>query len=197
MIAVEWKSFLQRYSDEVLATELEQPLPADVRAARWLGFDAASEAAITATEARLGQRLPASLREFYGVTNGWRHASLWKALESSVRPVEELGWLADREPHLHHLVCQTEETPGPFKNDPDGTRLAAYREEQGTRVKRSLLIGVVDCSYWLLDPGPAPHCGEWPAGIWAYYLPAMEWRAPSFSLLMVSELDFFLESREM
>ncbi|MCX5097256.1 SMI1/KNR4 family protein [Streptomyces sp. NBC_00365] len=36
----------------------------------WLGFAPASEVEVAAAEARLGRRLPPSLREFLLVTNG-------------------------------------------------------------------------------------------------------------------------------
>jgi hypothetical protein len=141
----------------------------------------------------LGRKLPASLRSFYSVSNGWRETGffIWDVL-----PVEELGWLTDREPHLYQLACEAEAEPGPFKDDPGDARLRHYRDEQGTRVKRTLVISSCgDAATWLLDPGPKPHGGEWPGGRWAGWNPAMAWTAVSFADLMKQELESFLRLR--
>jgi hypothetical protein len=109
-------------------------------------------------------------------------------------PVEKIGWLVDREPHLYELVLQAESEPGPFKDDPGDQRLKEYRDEEGTRVKRSLVISSRgDAATWLLDPGAEPHDGEWPAGCWAAWHPAMSWQAPNFAELMARELRMLRE----
>ena len=195
MTPTEWKPFLQRYSDELLKADPKRiALPPEARAARWMGFDPAPGDAIEAAEKRLGRRLPPSLRTFYQVSNGWRATGFFI---TDVLPVERIGWLKDRDPHLYQLACQTEATKGPFKRDPDGSRLRAYVLEQGTRVKRSLAISSWgDAAIWLLDPGEQPHDGEWPAGRWASWSPAMEWQADSFEGLMRRELEGFVRLRD-
>jgi hypothetical protein len=47
---------------------------------------------------------------------------------------------------------------------------------------------LIDAAYWLLDPGAEPHDGEWPAGRWAAWQPAMSWTATSFAELIAREL---------
>jgi hypothetical protein len=82
-----------------------------------------------------------------------------------------------------------ESEPGPFKNDPEDKRLNEYREECGTRVKRSLVVNSRDdAATWLLDLGAEPHQGEWPAGRWASWNPGMAWQAENFAELMTKEL---------
>jgi hypothetical protein len=70
-----WRSFLDRYSKQLLATEdlsLYVKIPDEVREAGWMGFAPAGELALQEAESRLGRRLPPSLRCFYSVSNGWR-----------------------------------------------------------------------------------------------------------------------------
>jgi hypothetical protein len=195
MEAADWRSFLERYSEELLATDdIRNELPDEVCSSRWMGYAPATEAAIQAAERRLGRQLPPSLRSFYSVTNGWRETGyfIWDVL-----PVEEIGWLRDREPDLYQLACQAEAEAGPFKKDPDGSRLCEYRQEQGTRVKRALEVtSVGDAARWLLDPGGEAHAGEWPGGRWASWNPAMEWTATSFADLMKREFESFLRIRD-
>src|SRR5262249_2942622 len=98
MQAGDWRLFLEQYSLELLATDDERiKIPAAARDSQWMGYPPATEAAIEAAERRLGRQLPPSLRTFYAVTNGWRSTGffIWDVL-----PVEQLGWLRDREPQL-------------------------------------------------------------------------------------------------
>jgi hypothetical protein len=190
----DWRPFLERYSYQLLASDdSRQKVPDEVRRAGWMGYAPATNSAIHTTEQRLGRTLPPSLRSFYAVSNGWRQTRFFIY---NVLPVEELGWLADKKPHLYEMVCQTEQEPGPFEDDPGGVRLTEYRDEQGTRVKRSLVISSLgDAATWLLDPGAEPYAGEWPGGGWASWNPAMEWSARSFAELMEQELASFVELR--
>ena len=191
MQAGDWLLFLEQYSLELLATDDERiKIPAAARDSQWMGYPPATEAAIEAAERRLGRQLPPSLRTFYAVTNGWRSTGffIWDVL-----PVEQLGWLRDREPQLYQLACKTEATPGPFRKDPDGSRLREFRHEQGTRVMRTLAItSPGDAAWWLLDPETVSETGEWAAGRWAAWQPAMEWSAKSFADLMQQEFETFL-----
>src|SRR5262249_19077466 len=98
---------------------------------------------------------------------------------------------------LYELACAAEVEPGPFLRDPGGVRLRHYRQEQGTRVKRALVLNSRgDAATWLLDPGPRPHAGERPGGRWARWNPAMCWSATSFTGLMKQELESFLRLRD-
>lgn len=190
----EWCQFLEQYSQELMKVDEPQiVIPPEARKDGWMGFAPASEEAIAACETRLGRTLPPSLRTFYSVTNGWRTTGyfIWDIL-----PVEQIGWLCDRKPFLHQLACESEKMPGPWRKDPDGSRLREYRNEQGTRVKRSLVISSTgDAADWLLDPGAEAHTGEWPAGRWASWNPAMQWSADNFADLMHQELASFIQLR--
>ena len=147
----------------------------------WMGYEPAPEAAISAAEDRLGCQLPPSLRTFYEVSNGW---GMTGSVIFDLLPVEKIGWLKDLDPHLYQIGCKSEERRGgrPFKSDPDSTRLERYCLEQGTMVKRSLVISSWgDAAIWLLDPDePLPN-GEWRGGCWAAWNPAMAWTAESFA----------------
>jgi hypothetical protein len=193
----QWRSFLERYTDELLQCDDLPIADEDWQLAgesHWMGFAPASAGAIRSAERRLGRSLPESLRQFYGVTNGWR-ATGRKIYD--VLPVEQAGWLSDRQPDLHALASMAEATPGPFKKDLGGARLRHYRDEQGTRVKRSLVLNADgDAATWLLDPGSEEHTGEWPGGCWASWNPAMEWTAVSFAELMTQELATLISLRE-
>jgi hypothetical protein len=189
-----WRDFLERYSKELLDAEdlpLFVDVPEQAREAAWMGFAPAEEQAILATEARLGRRLPPSLRGFYAVSNGWRATGLFT---HDVLPVEEIGWLRDRVPHLYEVALECESTPGPFHDDPGDRRLKEFRDEQGTRVMRSLVLNSVGEDHWLVDPGAEPHEGEWPAGCWASSNPAMEWDAANFAELMAEALRSLRET---
>jgi hypothetical protein len=190
----EWKVFLDRLSRDVLADDdTAADLPPDVVASGWLGFAPATEHDIAEAESRLGGRFPPSLRSFYAVTNGWRVVGcfIWNILS-----VQELGWLQECEPHLYELAEMAESTPGPFKDDPGEARLNQYRHEQGTRVKRSLVVNSEgDDSTWLLDPETRTADGEWAGGRWSGWNPAMSWYAASFSELMKEEHSTFLKLR--
>ena len=209
----DWRQFLQRYSLEFLSHDwsdtvrLFSPngavIPDEARRTGWLGFAPASAEAIEAAEERLGRRLPLSLRGFYEVSNGW---GMIGRFIFDVLPVEEIGWLKDRGgsrvANLYKIACEIEnhlqdKPRKPWKNDPDGTRRRAYLFEQGTRLKRSLVISSWgDAAVWVLDPGDRDHNGEWPGGCWASWHPgSVEWSAESFAELMRRELES-MEQRE-
>ena len=192
----DWRAFLAQYSRDLIeCPDIAADLPPEVLDSPWLGYPPASEAEITAAEARLGRRLPPSLRTFYSVTNGWRTTGRFIG---NVLPVQGLGWLRDREPDLLEMAEMAIQTSGPFKNDPGDVRLRQYRYEQGIRVGRSLVISSEgDASTWLLDPEELTADGEWAAGRWSSWNPAMRWIAPSFAELMKKEYESFLSLRDL
>jgi hypothetical protein len=190
MTTSEWKVFLEQYNRELLACgEIVQHLPENVVDSGWLGFPPASEDELSEAEHRLQVQLPPSLKSFYSVTNGWRTTGFFIF---EILPVARIGWLRYLIPHLYGLAVRAEQIAGPFKEDLDNRRLTAYRLEQGTRVKRSLVLSLEgDASIWLLDPGTLNCAGEWAGGTWASWNPAMEWLAESFAGLMEDELNSF------
>ena len=113
-----------------------------------------------------------------------------------VLPVQEPGWIWNRDQGLYKLAEMAEQTSGPFKDDPDDRRLDTYRLEQGTRVKRSLVItSEGDASTWLLDPETILSDGEWEGGRWSSRNPAMGWQATGFNDLMKNESASFVKIR--
>jgi hypothetical protein len=191
----EWKQFLDCLSRDLLADEdTAEQLPPDVVSSGWLGFAPASEREIAEAEERLGRELPPSLRSFFSVTNGWRFVGcfIWDILS-----VQEIGWLHEREPFLFDLAVEAENESRPFKDDPGDVRRDEYRYEQGTRVKRSLVVNSKgDASNWLLDPETFDAFGEWAGGRWSSWNPAMEWSASSFAELMKDEYETFVRLRK-
>jgi hypothetical protein len=126
-------------------------------------FAPAIEAQIAREEARLGVRLPPSLRSFYLQSNG--HGVVGNFIWA-VRPVEQLGWLRDVEPELYDLLF----------------------EDDAASARSLLLSGAADASYWLLDPGSVDERGEWRAGRWSSWNPGMNWIAADFFGLFENEV---------
>src|SRR5436190_23635516 len=89
MSEFDWRNFLRRWSEAVLASSHAEEFSADIRASDWLGFEPATEEQIAATEKRLKIPLPPSYRAFLKVSNGWRRTTF---AISRVRPVGEVQW---------------------------------------------------------------------------------------------------------
>jgi hypothetical protein len=123
----------------------------------------ATEAQIAREEARLGMRLPPSLRSFYLHSNG--HGAVGNFIWS-VRSVEQLGWLRDVEPDFYENI---------FEDD--------------AAVARSLVVSREgDVSWWLLDPVEVNGRGEWRAGRWSSWNPGMGRFKESFFELFENEV---------
>jgi hypothetical protein len=216
----QWQQFLEIYSIELI--EADEPLiniPDEARQSRWMGFSPASKIEIAEAEQRIGKPFPPSLRNFYLVTNGWRATGV---SIDNILPVSEVDWLEVFDPHLYSLAVKAEENKddstdvkastsdlyslavkavaitakemqGTFNwDDWDEEEFVPYWYQQGTQVKRSLVISSWgDAAIWLLDPGEDDGQGEWLAGRWASWNPAMDWDTRSFAELMSQELDFF------
>jgi hypothetical protein len=76
MTESEWKRFLTGYNRELLSyEEIVETLSSEIIKAGWLGYAAATEDRIVATEEYLGTRLPASYRTCLKISNGWRFPS--------------------------------------------------------------------------------------------------------------------------
>jgi len=163
--AYDWEQLLarcERWGDS--RAEWERSKGHEVTADRLpTAFAPATEAQIAREEARLGVRLPQSLRSFYLQSNGHGVAT---DFVRAVRRVEQIGWLRDVEPHLYELHVEI---------DP--------------AVARCLVVsGEADASWWLLDPGQLDARGEWRAGRWSSWNPGMQWIAADFFGLFENEL---------
>ncbi|HKQ15837.1 MAG TPA: SMI1/KNR4 family protein [Steroidobacteraceae bacterium] len=123
----------------------------------------ATEVQIAREEARLGVRLPPSLRSFYLQSNG--HGVV-TSFVYAVRSVEQIGWMRDVEPDLYKVNLEF---------DP--------------AVARCLVVsGEADASWWLLDPEQVDGRGEWRTGRWSSWNPGMRWIAADFFGLFEQEV---------
>lgn len=195
MEPLEWKAYLHECSHQMIADDNNDNkgggwnVPQEVIESGWLGYEGASAEAIQKAETRLGITLPPSLRSFYAVTNGWRNVGcfIWEVL-----PLEKLGWIADLEANLWEMAVSTEEENAHHER----ADLREYAYEDGTRVKRSLVIAQDgDASTWLLDPLTVSTKGEWSGGRWSSWNPGMEWLTESFEQLFRDEYETYLRLR--
>lgn len=159
----DWSVFLRRWSGEWIDTHADRarPLPPEAIRDRWLGFPPADPATVANAEARLSVRLPPSYQEFLSVTDGWRYAgsSIFQLL-----PVEEIGWLADLQPHWAESHAD---------------------DQLGPVLRRALVVsGDADMAVIVLDPGDVNDDGEWAAYWMASWSPQGEKRYESFASLM-------------
>lgn len=165
---MEWQPWLARWSEEWISSGEPDSLDAEVLRQRWLGFEAATESKVAATEQRLGLALPPSYRSFLLTTDGWRDAGsfVWR-----MRDTGDLGWVRDLEPHWEESwaeLCDagSDDAPG----NPFGRGLLISRD--------------ADAGILFLDPGDVDADGEWAAYsvfAWAGDAPT---RFPSFAALM-------------
>lgn len=155
-----WRPFLGQWSEEWVSAhdpENDQPLAEEVVRDTWLGFTPASEAEVAAAEARLGRRLPPSLREFLLVTNGWRDAGnfIYRLAGTA-----ELEWLRDTDDRTWIEVWE-----GLAEDDVEEDE-EAFGVEEAKVLARSLRLSLEgDAAVMLLDPGDVDEDGEW-AGYW-------------------------------
>lgn len=181
-----WESFLQRYARQAVIT-------AEIDDWEWEGssdsFSGAPESLISQVEAKLQVTFPKTLRSFYQVSNGWP-ADEW---QPEITSVENLRWLKDAEPYLHQLAILSEQTPGPYYDDPNDERLKEYRYEHGTRVARSLTQSVNENDNGTILVDPFTQSDEWPCGTWGHWIPGMAWDYESFSQYMMSRLQSLID----
>ncbi|HEX3958260.1 MAG TPA: SMI1/KNR4 family protein [Trebonia sp.] len=142
----EWRNWSAAYSEQWFRTASEEELQRAGLPSAGLIQPSAGIAAIEQAEARLGTRLPASLRSFYQATDGLLEAG-WSG--ERVLPLAELGWVRETEAETlsdYFYMDDTDELPG--------------------LLMRALEIGVgADGDYWFLDPGD-DRDGEWAAYAW-------------------------------
>jgi hypothetical protein len=111
-----------------------------------------------------------------------------------VTPVEKIGWLRDLEPDLSTPETIVEQELSEHRGDEEFIKDI---HDQWVRVNRALVISQEgDASTWLLDPGTQNEDGEWAAGRWSSWNPAMDWVADSFEGLFRDEFETYLELRQ-
>ncbi|WP_017626456.1 SMI1/KNR4 family protein [Nocardiopsis chromatogenes] len=176
--AEEWRIFLEEVNAMVLegADDEGIDIPADRRAAGWLGYEGADVERIAALEERLGTRLPPSLRTFLSVTDGWTRLSFFVY---GLRSTEDIDWLRRAEPGAWEIL----------RGAPDGEE---PEHEEDRLMDRALLVSrEADALYWLLDPGDVSEDGEWAAYTWASWYPGLSDRLASFAALVAEEVEDF------
>ncbi|TDC66740.1 SMI1/KNR4 family protein, partial [Streptomyces hainanensis] len=173
-----WRPFLERWSRERVLVE-------GTASEGWLGFPPASEEAVLAAEARLGRRLPPSLREFLLVTDGWREAG---PFIYRLAGAAELAWLRDTDDE--HWI---EAYSGEADEDCEGCEADEdCEDDDGALLRRTLRISLDgDSALMLLDPEEVDERGEWQA----YWLSSWSGMGPeprgSFHDLMYGEYTSF------
>ncbi|MCX4432054.1 MULTISPECIES: SMI1/KNR4 family protein [Streptomyces] len=156
-----WRPFLEQWSAEWIAghdPDKDAPLAQEVVRDAWLGFAPASEAEVAAAEARLGRRLPPSLREFLLVTNGWRDAGnfIYRLAGAA-----ELEWLRDTDDRTWIEVWE-DLAEDDVEEDEDGEE--AFGVQEAKVLARCLRLSLAgDAAVMLLDPDDVDVDGEWAA----------------------------------
>ncbi|MEV5787801.1 SMI1/KNR4 family protein [Streptomyces sp. NPDC052287] len=156
-----WRPFLKQWSAEWIAghdPDKDAPLAQEVVRDAWLGFAPASEAEVAAAEARLGRRLPPSLREFLLVTNGWRDAGhfIYRLAGAA-----ELEWLRDTDDRTWIEVWE-DFAEDDLEEDEDGEE--AFGVQEAKVLARCLRLSLEgDAAVMLLDPDDVDVDGEWAA----------------------------------
>ncbi len=194
-----WLSLLTQWSAEILARpDLEADLPAETRAAGWLGFPGATEEQIRATEARLRAALPPSYRQFLAVTNGWRTTGTFVG---TVYACQEVRWFREQN---QQWIDAYVSPPMPFfyrESRLSDSEYFVYGEHQDPArfrpeyLRTALEISAEgDSAIYLLNPDVVSAEGEWEAWFFANWLPGAN-RYRSFWEMMVAEHESFLRLR--
>ncbi|MEV0708444.1 SMI1/KNR4 family protein [Nocardia aurea] len=173
-----WRPWLELWSEEWIASRDPDELDPDVVRQRWLGYAPAAETDVAAVEQRLGLRLPPSYRSFLLTTDGWRHAGefVWK-----MRDTTNLGWLRDLEPSWESWADLITEPPVDAPGNPFG---------------RGLLISLyADVGVLFLDPADRDENGEW-AAYSVFSSGQFPQRYPSFTALMESKYQSLHQLRQ-
>lgn len=147
----QWHEWSTSYSEQWFSTASEEDLELAGLPESGLVRPPADITAIEQTEARLGHRLPASLRSFYQATDGLLQAG---PFGERVVPLAELGWMRETSEDLLDVWGALV------------TRGVGEEDEDADRLLRVLQIGGNDeGDYWFLDPADGVD-GEWAAYTW-------------------------------
>lgn len=188
MTTSKWREFLQRWTDEWLATD--EKFPRRSRERRWLGSQPATDKQLLQLEKRLGYRLPPSYRSFLLTTNGWSRTSMFI---KRVLPVSKVTWLQTYDPQLLD-IWSPEHGDEPVADDPveyfsyDGRPIFDQNHFRQSLVVAEPIDG--DSMIYVLNPLVVAQDGEWEAWRFANWIPGAE-RFPSFELLMRAEHELF------
>lgn len=176
----DWTGFLRCWSEEWAAAQVLEDVghfgedEAVALRQRWLGFPGADEERLAAAEARIGRRLPPSLRSFLKVTDGWLNAGNFVdrlAGTADLAPLDE----AEAARYAGYEDWMLEE-------DVEPSAEVLHRHRMWHRAVR-LGLGV-DVGVLVLDPGDVGPDGEWAVYLWHSWWAGPTKRFPSFRAFM-------------
>ncbi len=193
----DWREFLQGWSRELFGSDdLRAELPPEVIASGWLGYAGASEADIVRAEARLGQTLPPSYREFLRTSNGWRQTGLFI---DKLWSTEEVDWFRMR--HQKDWIDAWTMGSGYYGTPepvPDAEYFVYGKKQRPESLRVEYLETALEISaegdacVYLLNPQVVTREGEWEAWFLASWLPGAS-RYRSFQKMMQAERKNFMD----
>jgi hypothetical protein len=178
----EWHEYLTAYSAAYLdrATENDlRKLDEQRIAARWLGYEPASEQMLAETEERLGDRLPPSLRGFLLTSDGWGRVDDWV---DRLRPCREIEWF-----------IETLDGAAYYEGFRSGTAAATPHGRALIRLMRHALAVGDGEDMWLLDTTRASANGEYDGYLLALKYGEFSDPYPSFSALFAAGAQNILQ----
>ena len=181
MPSMNWKSFMARWSAELMAGELAERVDLMPRSPDWLGFDPANERNLEDLEGRLGVILPPSYRSFLLTSNGWRRTTF---AIGQIRSSAEVDWFRIENESWAEVYSESgSDLPDEeYYMYPEG----GARNHRAEHIKSLLQISDVDDGVYLLNPEAVTPNGEWEAWFFANWVPGAI-RYPSFAHLMLGE----------
>jgi hypothetical protein len=193
----QWREFLSKWSQAVLATELARAFPEEVIASGWLGYPGASAEEIEHNEARLGTNLPPSYRSFLEASNGFR---MVRPYLTRVWSTSEIEWLRIRRPELISTWRMGETLGGDSESIPDEDYFVYGEQQDSVWMRSEYLQDTLEVSdldpemdgIYLLNPLVVTTEGEWEAWYLSSSLPGAA-RYRSFEEMMEAEYQRCLE----
>ena len=197
MTVIDWRPFLETWSQELIEAGAHPDLPAEAVESGWLGFPGATEEQLARAETRLRITLPRSYRDFLKVSNGWQQTgtSIWR-----VWSTEEIDWFRVRNrewidayvspftfAELNEEFVLTDEEYLVYGEAQDPVRYRANYLESALEISEA-----GDSAIYLLNPETVTADGEWEAWLFANWLPGAQ-RHRSFAELMQAEYESFRE----
>jgi hypothetical protein len=177
MPAFPWNDLLARWSQEIIDSgEYASEFPPEAIESGWLGVPGATEDEIAAAEARLGTTLPPSYRAFLRVSNGWRTTT---GFAGRLRPVEEIGWLADEAQELIDAWVMGKQWLGGDPPAISDDEYLVYGENaiqplRSEYLQTALAISDDRDGRVLLNPQTVTPGGEWEAWFFAPWVPGAD-----------------------
>jgi len=193
----EWKSLMQQWSNDILASDYRRKFPQGLIDSGWLGFPPATEEEIQEAEARLQTELPASYREFLIVTNGWRMTT---PFIDRVWGTEEVDWVTVKR---KGIIDRQREVIGELgEMDIPDSEYFVYNRAQPYLLRQNDLENALEVGFgsqidlYLFVPGMPASGAKWDACLEAPKS-VESTRYRSFWDLMVAEYEGFLRLKDV